>query len=104
MKIHWHCASGLTLSHPIHFSRPDMDFLDIISAQNDCLVIRYLMVTDIFGFVPNLCLRQLFKEGNRQSLLDNFSSIFPSNSYNLGLEWTFLTFSMLNIIVLSLAI
>ena len=63
-----------------------MDFLDIFSAQNDCLVIGYLMVTEIFGFGPNLGPRQLFKEGNHQALMENFASIFPLNSYNLGLE------------------
>ena len=50
-----------------------MDFLDTFSAQNDCLVIDYLMVTEIFG--PNMCPRQLFKEGNRQALMDSFASI-----------------------------
>ena len=49
----------------------------------------------------DLCPRQLLQDGNPQSLMDNFASIFPSNSYNLGLEWTFWTFLMLNIIVLS---
>ena len=33
-----------------------MDFLDIFSAQNDCLVIGYLMDTKIFCFWPFLSL------------------------------------------------
>ena len=59
---------------------------------------------NFFGFGPNLCPRQLFKEGNHQALMNNFALIFPSNSYNLGLVWTIWTFSMLNIFVLSFAI
>ena len=59
---------------------------------------------NFFGFGPNLCPRQLFKEGNSEALMDDFASIFPLNSFNLGMKWSFWTFSMLNIIVLSLAI
>ena len=79
-----------------------MDILDIISAQN--LVIIYLMGTEIFRFRPNLCSRQLFKESNRQALMDNFASIFPLNPGNSGLEWTFWIFSVLKMIVLSVVI
>ena len=43
-----------------------MDFLDIFSAQNDCLVIGYLMGTEIFGFWSYLCLSWLFKQGTRK--------------------------------------
>ena len=39
---------------PQRWSRKD--FLDIFSAQNDCLVIGYLMGTEIFLFWPYLCL------------------------------------------------
>ena len=46
-----------------------MNFLDIFRAHNDCLVIGYLMGKEIFEFWPNLCLWQLFKEGNRQGIL-----------------------------------
>ena len=70
-----------------------MDFLDIFSAQIDCLDGH-----SNFGFGPNLCLRQLFKESNRQALRDNFASIFPSNSYNFCLE-SFWTFSLIITIV-----
>ena len=31
-----------------------MNFLDIFKAQNDHLVVRYLIVTDIFEFQSNL--------------------------------------------------
>ena len=41
-----------------------MNFLDIFRAQNDRLVIGYLMDTKKFEFGPNLCLWQLFKRGN----------------------------------------
>ena len=60
--------------------------MDIFSAQNDCLVVGYMMGTDIFEIGSNLCLMQLLKEGNSQTSMDNFASIIPSNSYNLGLE------------------
>ena len=33
-----------------------MYFLDIFSAQNDCFVIGFLMVTEILRFWPYLCL------------------------------------------------
>ena len=53
-----------------------MSFLDIFRAQNDCLVIGYLMGTEIFEFHPNLCTWQLFKEGTRQGILANFAAPF----------------------------
>ena len=49
-----------------------MNFLDIFRAQNDRLVIGYLMSKEIFEFQPNLCLWQLFKEGNHQGILADF--------------------------------
>ena len=49
-----------------------MNFLGIFWAQNDRLVIGFLMDTQIFEFQPNLCLWQLFKEGNCQGILANF--------------------------------
>ena len=76
-----------------------MDFLDSFTAQNDCLVIGFLMVTEIFTLQPNLWPWQLFKEGYHQKILADFSK-----SHNFGLERTFWTFSVLKIIVLSLAI
>ena len=39
-----------------------MNFLDISRAQNDHLVLGYLMGTEIFEFQPNVCLWQLFKD------------------------------------------
>ena len=50
-----------------------MNFLDIFRAHNDRLVIGYLMGKEIFEFRPNLCLWQLFKEGNRQGILADFA-------------------------------
>ena len=50
-----------------------MDFLDIFRAQNDCLVVGYLMGKEIFEFWPNLCPWQLFKEVNRQGILADFA-------------------------------
>ena len=78
-----------------------MNFLDIFWAQNDCLVIGFLMVTNIFEFWPNLRPWQLF------ITVMAFWPILPCpflNPHNLGLEWTFWTFSVLKMIVLSLAI
>ena len=46
-----------------------MNFL----AQNDRLVVGYLMGKGIFEFRPNLCPWQLFKEGNRQDILADFA-------------------------------
>ena len=43
-----------------------MDFLDIFCAQNDCLVMGYLMGKEMFWFWPYLCLWWLFKQGNRK--------------------------------------
>ena len=53
-----------------------MNFLDIFRAQNNRLVIGFLMDTEIFEFWPNLRLWQLFKEGNRQGILANFATPF----------------------------
>ena len=49
-----------------------MNFLDIFRAQNDRLVIGYLMGKETFEFRPNLCPWQLFKEGNLQGILADF--------------------------------
>ena len=51
-----------------------MNFLDIFRAQNDRLVVGYLMGKEIFEFRPNLCPWQLFKEGNCQGILANFAT------------------------------
>ena len=61
------------------------------------------MGAEIFEFQPNFGLWQLFKEGNRQCILVDFAMPF-FKPHNLGLEWTFWTFSVLKMIVLSLAI
>ena len=50
-----------------------MNFLDILWAQNDHLVTGFLIDTEILEFWPNLCLWQLFKEGNRQGILADFA-------------------------------
>ena len=50
-----------------------VNFLDIFRAQNDRLVIGYLIGIINFEFRPNLCLWQLFKEGNRQGILAGFA-------------------------------
>ena len=50
-----------------------INFLDIFRAQNDRLVIGYLMGTEIFEFWHNLCLWQLFKKGNHQGILADFA-------------------------------
>ena len=62
-----------------------MNFLGIFRAQNDRLVIGYLMGAEVFEFRPFFGPWQLFKEGNRQGILADFFS----NHHNLGLEWTF---------------
>ena len=49
-----------------------MNFLGIFRAQNDRLVVGYLMGAEIFEFRPNFGLWQLFKEGNRQGILAYF--------------------------------
>ena len=49
-----------------------MNFLGIFLAQNNRLVVRYLMGEEIFEFRPNLGLWQLFKEGNLQGILADF--------------------------------
>ena len=46
--------------------------MDIFRAHNDRLLVGYLMGKEIFEFRPNLCLWQLFKEGNRQGILADF--------------------------------
>ena len=66
-----------------------MNFLGIFWAQNDRLVVGYLMGAEIFEFRPNFGLWQLVKEGNQQGIL-------------AGVD--FWTFSVLKMIVLSLAI
>ena len=53
-----------------------MNFLGIFRAQNDCLVIGYLMGAEIFEFRPNLGPWQLFKEGNWPGILANFATPF----------------------------
>ena len=55
---------------------PRLNFLGIFKAQNDRLVIGFLMDTDIFEFWPNLCPWQLFKEGNCQGILADFATPF----------------------------
>ena len=72
-----------------------MNFLGIFRAQNDRLI-----GAEIFEFRPNFSLWQLFKKCNQQGILAEFFQ----NNHNLGLEWTFWTFSVLKMIVLSLAI
>ena len=81
-----------------------MDFLDFICALINCLVMGYLMGTEILWFGPNLTLWWLFKVGNRPALWKDFAAIFPSNSCNLGLECTFWTFSVLKIIIFLLPV
>ena len=49
-----------------------MKFLGIFRAQNDRLVVGYLIGAEIFEFRPNFNLWQLFKEGNRQGILADF--------------------------------
>ena len=62
---------------------PRMNFLGIFRCQNDHLVIGYLMGAEIIEF-------RLFKEAFWPFLPHPFS-----NPHNLGLEWTFWTFSVL---------
>ena len=45
-------------------------------AQNDRLVIGFMMNTQIFEFRPNLFPWHLFKEGNPQGILANFTTPF----------------------------
>ena len=47
--------------------------MDIFRAQNDRLVVDYLMGKEIFEFRPNLSLWQLFKDGNRKGILADFA-------------------------------
>ena len=44
-----------------------MNFLDFFRAQKNCLVIVFLMDTEILEFQPNLCPWQLFKELSAQN-------------------------------------
>ena len=53
-----------------------MNFSAIFSAQTKRPVVGYLMGTEIFEFQPNLCLWQLFKEGNRQGILADFATLY----------------------------
>ena len=53
-----------------------MDFLDFFCAQNDRLVVGYLMGAETFEFRPKLGPWQLFKEGNRQGILANFAALY----------------------------
>ena len=53
-----------------------MNFLGILWAQNDCLVVGHLMGAEISEFWPNFGLWQLFKEGYRQGILANFAMPF----------------------------
>ena len=46
-----------------------MNFLGIFWAQNNHLVVSYLMGAESFELRPNFGLWQLFKEGNRQGIL-----------------------------------
>ena len=50
-----------------------MDFLDFFCAQNDRLVVGYLMGKEIFEFRPNLSPWQLFTDGNRKGILADFA-------------------------------
>ena len=50
-----------------------MNFLGIFRAQNDRLVVGYLMGTEIFEFRPNFGPWQPFKESNRQGILADFA-------------------------------
>ena len=45
-----------------------MNYLDIFRAQNDRLVVVYLMGKEILEFWLNLCRWQLFKDGNCQGM------------------------------------
>ena len=54
-------------------------------AQNDRLVIGYLMDTKKFEFQPNLCLWQLFEEGTHQGILANF--VTPLIVLSLAIRW-----------------
>ena len=70
-----------------------MDFLDISTAQNNRLV------TEFLRFGPICALGSCTKRGT----VKKFWLIF-STSYNFGIERTFWKFSVLKMIVLSLAI
>ena len=48
--------------------------LGIFRAQNDRLVVGYLMGAEILEFRPTFGPWQLFKEGNRQSILADFAT------------------------------
>ena len=53
-----------------------MNFLEIFSAQNDRLVVGYLIGAEIFEFRLNFGPWQLFKEGNRQGILGDFATLY----------------------------
>ena len=57
-----------------------MNFLDIFRAQNDRLVVGYLMGKEIFEFQPNLCLWQISWARNGQ--IENFKR--PKSSTGNG--------------------
>ena len=70
-----------------------MNFLGIFRSQNDRLVVGYLMGTEILAH--GSCLKRVAGKA--------FWTILPclfSNPHNLGLEWTFWTFSALKMIVM----
>ena len=52
-----------------------MNFWGIFWAQNDYLVVGYLMAAEIFEFWPNFGLWQLFKKCNRRGI---FADIFQT--------------------------
>ena len=84
-----------------------MNFLGIFRAQNDRLVVGYLMGADIFKFRPNFSPISACGSCLKRATVKAFWPILPypfSDPHILGLEWTFWTFSVLKMIVLSLAI
>ena len=65
-----------------------MNFLDIFRAHNDRLVVGYLMGKETFDFRPNLCLWQLFKDGNRKGILADFAKSAKTLRLHIfGYEW-----------------
>ena len=56
-----------------------MNYWGIFRAQNDRLVVGYLMGTEIFEFRPNFGPWQLFKESNRQGILADFATPYLKN-------------------------
>ena len=51
-----------------------MNYWGIFRAQNNRLVVGYLMGPEILEFRPNFGLWQLFKEGNRQGIWADFAT------------------------------